>query len=120
MRDHDFQTRREARGFERPVGQKRSGHNQEAWRAPCRALGLFIERLKQGQNLNRFAEAHVVGEAGAEPKLSQEMEPAQSCLLIGPQRRLQGLARTNLRQAIGAPASLERRGEPGTGLNMGP
>ena len=46
MRDHDFQTRREARGFERPVGQKRSGRDQEAWRLLCRALGLCIERLK--------------------------------------------------------------------------
>ena len=70
--------------------------------------------------MNRFAEAHVVGEAGAEPKLGQEMEPAQSCLLIGPQRRLQGVARINLGQVLGAPASLERRGEPGTGLDMGP
>jgi hypothetical protein len=76
MRDHDLQTRREARGFERPVGQKRSRRDQEAWRLLCRALGLLIERLKQRQDLDRLAETHVVGEAGAEPKLVQEIEPA--------------------------------------------
>ncbi len=76
MRDNDIQTRREARGFKRPVGQKRSRRDQEAWRPPCRALGLFIERLEQGQDLNRFAEAHVVGKAGAEPKLGHEIKPA--------------------------------------------
>jgi hypothetical protein len=37
--------------------------------------------------------------------------------LIGSQRRLQGLARVDFGQAAGAPTSLERGGEPGTGLD---
>src|SRR5260370_26940768 len=79
-----------------------------------------MERVGGGRELIGLAGPYVGGEAGAAPKPGEEIEPAQSCLLIGPQRRLQGLARINLGQAVRAPASLERLGEPGTGLDMSP
>ena len=54
--------------------------------------------LQEGQQLDRFAQAHVVGQAGALIEAMQEGQPAQTALLIGPQ--LSGEPRGR-RQGIG-------------------
>ena len=40
-------------------------------------------RFEQGEDLNGFAQAHVVGEAAAEAELAEEFEPAEALLLVG-------------------------------------
>src|SRR5205823_10582177 len=52
-----------------------SGHHNQDRTLP----GLGIEK---GENLNGFAQSHVVGETAAEFKPANEMEPAQPVLLI--------------------------------------
>ncbi len=39
----------------------------------------------QGDDLDRLAEAHIVGEAAAKPKLAHACQPGQSPELVGPQ-----------------------------------
>jgi hypothetical protein len=57
---------RKARRLGRPIGEKRGGHYQEARRGVRFAS---IKRHQQGQDLNGFAETHVVGKASAETEL---------------------------------------------------
>ena len=85
----------EAMGFPFPVGEHRGGRHQQH-----RALEFVfgLEVLQEGQQLDRFAQAHVVGQAGALVEAVQEGQPAQAPLLVWPQ--LAGEARWG-RQGVG-------------------
>ena len=69
-------------GFPLPVGEHRGGRHQQ--HRPLQFL-LGLEVLQEGQQLNRLAQAHVVGQAGPLVKAIQEGQPAQAPLLVGPQ-----------------------------------
>src|SRR5262249_47436176 len=63
------------------------------------------------------AEAHVVGEAGAELPAAQELEPGEALLLIGPQRSLEtGRCRERLDRVLFR-EPLEYRAEPAPGAH---
>ena len=72
----------EAVGFPLPVGEHRGGCHQQ--HRPFEFV-FGLEVLQEGQQLDRFAQAHVVGQAGALVEAVQEGQPAQAPLLIGPQ-----------------------------------
>ena len=48
-----------------------------------------LHHQQQRQHLHRLAEAHVVGEAGAQAEAGEQVQPSHSDLLIGTQCRLQ-------------------------------
>ena len=68
--------------FPFPVGEHGGGRHQQH-----RALQFLfgLEVLQEGQQLNGFAQAHVVGQASALVKAMQEGQPAQASLLVGPE-----------------------------------
>ena len=74
---------------------------------------------QQRQDLDRLAEPHVVGEAGAEAEAGQQVQPAQAGLLIGPQRAVQGRARID-GGAVRSAQGFERLREPGPGGHVRP
>ena len=49
--------------------------------------------VEEGEDLDGFAEAHVVGEAAAEAELPEEVEPAQSVALVGAECADEGVRR---------------------------
>ena len=53
-----------------------------------------------GQRLQRFAQAHVVGQNAAQAVLAQELQPVQALLLVGPQAGLQGSRHAHLGQLL--------------------
>src|SRR5688572_6492761 len=73
-----------------PVANDTNGSDDE------RRLGepacFFLQR-EMSECLDRFAQAHVVGENAAEMAASQELQPPQSLLLIGAQRCLESRRR---------------------------
>ena len=69
--------------------------------------------LQEGQQLDRFAQAHVIGQAGALIKAVQEGQPAQAAFLIGPQLAFKAF---RCRQRIGCfllVVLLQHRLQPG-------
>ena len=81
MRQHDPQAWGETRRFRRPVGKQRRRRDEEAWTA-----GRLPppQCQQQGEHLDRLAEPHVVGEAGAKPKPGQKVEPTHAGFLVLP------------------------------------
>ena len=65
-----------------PVEDERAGDDGQR-----RPLGLPAgpPPLEQGQDLDRLAQAHVVGQDAAEAELLEVVEPAQALALVGPQ-----------------------------------
>ena len=68
--------------FPSPVGEHRGGSHQQH-----RSLQFLLcfEVLQKRQQLDGFAQAHVIGQAGPLVEAVQEGEPAQPSLLVGPQ-----------------------------------
>ena len=117
--DHDrLQRRREAGNLRRPVGEQRGWHDQQRWSRHVRLL--LLEDQKQRQDLDRLAESHVVGEAGAQPQARQQLKPAHAGLLIGPQRRLQRPAGIGVQCAARTAKRRQRLGQPWTGDGLAP
>ena len=73
---------RELGGLLDPVEDQRARHDRQR-----RSLGLAAGSppLEQGQDLDRLAQTHVVGEDAAEAEPLEVIEPAQPLALIGPQ-----------------------------------
>ena len=73
---------RELGGLLDPVEDQRAGHDRQG-----RPLGLAAvpPPLEQGQDLDRLAQAHVVGEDAAEAEPLEVVEPAQPLALVGAQ-----------------------------------
>ena len=72
----------EARRFPFPVGEDGGGRHQQ--HRPFEFV-FGLEVLQEGQQLDGFAQAHVIGQAGPLIKAVQEGQPAQAPLLVGPQ-----------------------------------
>jgi hypothetical protein len=70
---------------------------------------------QQRQHLHRLAEAHVIGEAGAQAEAGEQMQPAHAGLLIGAQRRLQCRAGVQLHQLGRIAKAGERLRQPRPG-----
>ena len=98
MRDERPQARREACDLRRPVRKKRRRRDEQA--RPPSSLMLPAAHQYQRQHLHRLAQAHVVGQARAEAETGQEMEPAHAHLLVGPQGRLEIVARLDPRERV--------------------
>jgi len=78
--DVDAQPRGEALGFGAPVGHEAGGRDDEA--GEVGAAGFLFED-EMGENLDGFAQAHVVGEDAAEGVFAKELEPGEAVELIG-------------------------------------
>ena len=79
---HQRQVGREPGGLLAPVVDHRGRADQER-----RFLYAFLSvLLDRGQGLDRFAQPHVVGQAGAQPPAPQEGQPGIAPLLVGAQR----------------------------------
>ena len=57
-----------------------------------------LHHQQQRQHLHRLAEAHVVGEAGAQAETGEQVQPSHADLLIGAQSRLQRCTGIHVRQ----------------------
>ena len=91
------QAGREAARLGDPVGEERRRRHQQARAPPVSRVAL--QHGQQREHLDRLAEAHVVGQAGAEAELVEEVEPADarpagtggaSCAARRPARRGRG------------------------------
>ena len=66
MRDDAVEARREALDLRRPVGEQRRRRDEQAGAPRLARVAARSQHQQQRQHLDRLAEAHVVGEAGAE------------------------------------------------------
>ena len=117
--DEQPQAGRKAFGLGRPVGHQRGGDDQQAGAARRRLLLAFDDQ-QQREDLDRLAESHVVGQAGAESQPGEQVEPANAGLLVGAQIGLELVARIDLRQPLGLAQAVQSFGEPGTGGDCRP
>jgi hypothetical protein len=77
--DIDAQAGGELLGLALPVEEQGARHHDQV----RRAIGVLLaERLKEGEGDDRFAHAHIVGEAAAEAVAMEEVEPIEGGLLI--------------------------------------
>ena len=118
MHDRGFEAWREFFDLAGPIGEQRSGRDNEA-RARRRVGAVALRKQQQRQDLDGLAETHVVGEAGPEPETADEPQPGDAGLLIGPQRALQRRAWISACGAWG-PQGLQRLGEPRPGGDFRP
>ena len=73
---------------------------------PSPLLRLLLEHQQQRQDLDRLAQSHVVGEAGAKPQSRQQIKPLHARALIWAQRSAQRFAGIGAGPARPAGASL--------------
>src|SRR4051812_34251120 len=99
-----------------PVREQRGRSNQKArfWH-----VTRLLQYQQQGQNLDGFAEPHVVRKASAKPELCKQMKPLHPCSLIGPKCSPQRLTRVD-KDAVGTAQGRERLRQPGTGYGLAP
>jgi len=116
MRDDDTQAGREAVRLGPPVAEQRGRHHDQARRPRL----LPLHQQEQRQHLQRLAEPHVVGEAGAQPEAVEEPEPGHAIALVGPQHCAQRVSRIGELAAVGAPQVREHLVEPRPGRHLGP
>ena len=83
----NFELRRKLGRFLLPVKHQRLGNHDE--RRKVAAVFLLNAVLQQGEHLNRFAEAHVVGQAAAKAELLKELKPAEAFPLVASQFALE-------------------------------
>ena len=76
------------------------------------AAVLLLQDQQQRQHLDRLAQAHVVGQAGAQPQIRQEPQPIDARLLVGPQGRPQLGARLGPFQVLGTSQARQHFAQP--------
>ncbi len=81
MSDYGFQTWREAFELRGPVCEQRGGGHQKA--GSPGAIGLLTEYQQQRQHLNGLTQSHIIGQAGPQAELREQIEPPHAILLIG-------------------------------------
>ena len=118
MHDPNAQVGGEARDLGHPVGEQRGRRDEQRGR-PCCAAVLAPLHQQQRQDLDGFAEPHIVGEAGPELEAGQQVEPREAGLLIGPERAVQGRARID-GGAVRSAQGFERLQEPWPGGHVRP
>ena len=82
VQGQDAQVRREFSGLGHPVENQRSRADDEHGPGAPRCR---FERVEERQHLQRFAQAHFVGQDAAESVGAQKMQPGHALLLIRPQ-----------------------------------
>ena len=116
MHDLRVQLGGEALDLRRPVGQQRCRSDQQA-RLVLGSLPLLDQQ--QRQDLDRLAQTHVVGQAGAKPEPAQQVEPFDARLLVRAQAPLQGRPRINA-GTVGVAQRLQRLSQPRSGRDVRP
>ena len=81
MRDYGFQTWCEAFELRRPVGEQRGGRHQKAGCPGAARMPTEYEQKRQ--HLNGLAQSHVIGQAGPQAELREQIQPPHANLLIG-------------------------------------
>jgi hypothetical protein len=100
----DLQLGGEAVQLSLPVAEHRHrAHDQR------RTVGRIGQQ--RGHELSGLAQAHVVGQAGAEPEPTEEGEPADAPLLVGAEPALEALGRRHRRDP-GVDGAVQQVGEP--------
>ena len=116
MPGQDPQMRGELPQFAEPVAQERGRHHQQA-RPGLGVRGTRPAQTKKGDDLQGFAQTHVVGQTGAQPQSAQTVEPCDAPLLIRPQPG----GKTRHRPALGRFAqSLQQNPETLAGHHLRP
>ena len=98
--DVDPQCRSECRRLVLPVSHHRHRADQQRRRRPW-VVGVFPGL--QREHLDRLAQAHVVGEAGAEPDAGHEGQVVEPALLVGPKGRQEVVGRGDGPQLFAGP-----------------
>ncbi|MMZ61401.1 hypothetical protein D1872_235490 [compost metagenome] len=78
------QLRSEAVQFPLPVSQQRSGAHDQAGSG---RIGQAVQQLRN--DLDRFAEPHIVGQQSAESQLTHGRQPLEASFLVRPERTVQ-------------------------------
>jgi hypothetical protein len=116
MGDQHAERWREAGDLLRPVGEQRCRSDQQA-RHPA---VLALEHHEQGDDLDGLAQAHVIGQAGAQAKTRQQMQPAHADLLVGAQGGPQLGTGAHHGEAIRATQARQGLGHPRPGDHLRP
>ena len=109
------QPRSELGGLLHPVEDQRAGDDRQR-----RPLGLAVgpPPLQERQDLDRLAQAHVVGQDAAEPEPLEVVEPAQSLALIGAQLAVEARGRIDGHDPLELPQVLPDLLEGGVDLDL--
>ena len=78
MRDQRFQIRSKTLDLRGPIGQERCGRDEDTRLRRT----LAFQDQQQREHLDGFAEPHVVRQACSQSQLRQQIEPADTHLLI--------------------------------------
>ena len=116
--DKRLQARREPCDLRGPVGEQRGRRDEQA--RPRLIAGFTFQHQQQRQHLDGLAEAHVVGEAGAEPEPGKQIEPLHAHHLIGPESGLERWAGIDAGEPVGPAQALEGLLEPWPGDCLAP
>ncbi len=109
--DHHREVGREPGGLLVPVAD--DGHRADEQRRPPLARRARLPfALDQCQGLDRLAQAHVVGQAGAQAPSSEEGQPGIAAELVGPQGAVEAVGRVEQLEARGAFELVEQVVEP--------
>ena len=101
------------------LASSEAGRHQQA-RPPCGA-SLALEHEQQRQHLDRLAQSHVVGQAGAQAELVEEAEPVHARPAgTGAAWRCSAAPGSTRGEALGPAQALERLGEPRPGHDPRP
>src|SRR5260370_25052304 len=98
MMDHHAKTGGEARRLVLPVGYHRGRANQQDW-PRVRRLPFALD---MNEGLERLAQSHIVGQAGAQPPAAQEAQPRIASLLIRTQDAREAGGRPAVREPLGS------------------
>ena len=113
------QVRGEPRGLPLPrADQRHRAEDQRRREWGGRGGGGVAVVALQRQQLHGLAQAHVVGQAGAEPERGQERQPRDAALLVGAQRGLEPRGRgQRFQRPLGR--AVEQVAEPAVGAHVG-
>ncbi len=105
----------EAADLPSPVAHHAGGHDQQ--RGAGRGAEPLPLVLEQRDELDRLAQTHVVGEAGAEAHAIEEGQPAQARGLVGPQLAVEALGLVQSRHPRGVGRAFQKVRHPPAGVD---
>ena len=100
-----------------PVRQQRRRDHEEVGAGDG---ATSLQQEQEGEDLDRLAEPHVVGQAAPESQPGKRPEPAHALALVGPELREQRRARVGRLPAGLAAQGRQRLAEPGARLDPDP
>ena len=81
---------------------------------------LFCQYQEQGEHLDGFSEAHVVGEASAKAKRRDQMHPTRALFLVRPKLGFERCAWVDVSKLLGVSKRVEGFVEPATRVDLDP